>query len=248
MSFSSRIQLRDSQRLSFRGSLDYSNNRFDYLLKEGTFNNSNFTKEHYYRLVLGSNYTKVMGKSWTLTGALYNFTENSRMNYQLNQTKVKGGLTYSETLLEMGVSKRWSKMFASLDGGISQLVYKIRGDANKYRYSPRVSATVKYTLTPGLYVQYRGSLTNSYPTMTMYNNIEQDIDTIQKRRGNPNLKPTTIVSNTLDVNCDVGSWSFYAMYDMFISWKTMLSLSAMTTAILSIRCCRRGIITTPIRR
>lgn len=219
MSFSSRFQLRDSQRLSFRGSLDYSNNRFDYLLKEGAFNNSNFTKEHYYRLVLGSNYTKVMGKSWTLTGALYNFTENSRMNYQLNQTKVKGGLTYSETLLEMGVSKRWSKMFASLDGGISQLVYKIRGDANKYRYSPRVSATVKYTLTPGLYVQYRGSLTNSYPTMTMYNNIEQDIDTIQKRRGNPNLKPTTIVSNTLDVNCDVGSWSFYAMYDMFISWK-----------------------------
>lgn len=219
LSFSSRFQLRDSQRLSFRGSLDYSNNRFDYLLKEGAFNNSNFTKEHYYRLVLGSNYTKVMGKSWTLTGALYNFTENSRMNYQLNQTKVKGGLTYSETLLEMGVSKRWSKMFASLDGGISQLVYKIRGDANKYRYSPRVSATVKYTLTPGLYVQYRGSLTNSYPTMTMYNNIEQDIDTIQKRRGNPNLKPTTIVSNTLDVNCDVGSWSFYAMYDMFISWK-----------------------------
>ena len=219
LSFSSRFQLRDSQRLSFRGSLDYSNNRFDYLLKEGAFNNSNFTKEHYYRLVLGSNYTKVMGKSWTLTGALYNFTENSRMNYQLNQTKVKGGLTYSETLLEMGVSKRWPKMFASLDGGISQLVYKIRGDANKYRYSPRVSATVKYTLTPGLYVQYRGSLTNSYPTMTMYNNIEQDIDTIQKRRGNPNLKPTTIVSNTLDVNCDVGSWSFYAMYDMFISWK-----------------------------
>lgn len=219
LSFSGRFQLRDRQRLSFRGSLDYSNNRFDYLLKEGAFNNSNFTKEHYYRLVLGSNYTKVMNKDWTLTGALYNFTENSRANYLLNQTKVKGGLTYSETLLEMGISKRWEKMFASLDGGISQLIYKIRGDANKYRYSPRVSATVKYTLTPSLFVQYRGSLTNSYPTMTMYNNIEQDIDTIQKRRGNPNLKPTTIVSNTLNVNCDVGSWSFYAMYDMFISWK-----------------------------
>mgnify|MGYP003182260484 FL=1 len=219
LSFSSRFQLRNRQRLSFRGSLDYSNNRFDYLLKEGAFSNSNDTKEHYYRLVLGSNYTKVMDKDWTLTVALYNFTENSRMNYLLNQTRVRGGLTYSETLLEMGISKRWSKMVASLDGGISQLIYKIRGDANKYRYSPRVSATVKYTLTPSLYVQYRGSLTNSYPTMTMYNNIEQDIDTIQKRRGNPNLKPTTIVSNTLNVNCDVGSWSFYAMYDMFISWK-----------------------------
>lgn len=219
LSFSSRFQLRNRQRLSFRGSLDYSNNRFDYLLKEGAISNSNDTKEHYYRLVLGSNYTKVMNKGWTLTGALYNFTENSRMNYLLNQTRVRGGLTYSETLLEMGISKRWSKMVASLDGGISQLIYKIRGDANKYRYSPRVSATVKYTLTPSLYVQYRGSLTNSYPTMTMYNNIEQDIDSIQKRRGNPNLKPTTIVSNTLTVNCDVGSWSFYAMYDMFISWK-----------------------------
>ena len=219
LSFSSRFQLRNRQRLSFRGSWDYSNNRFDYLLKEGAFNNSNFTKEHYYRLVLGSNYTKVMNKGWTLTGALYNFTENSRMNYLLNQTRVRGGLTYSETLLEMGISKRWAEMIASLDGGISQLIYKIRGDANKYRYSPRVSATVKYTLTPSLYVQYRGSLTNSYPTMTMYNNIEQDIDSIQKRRGNPNLKPTTIVSNTLNVNCDVGSWSFYAMYDMFISWK-----------------------------
>lgn len=219
LSFSSRFQLRNRQRLSFRGSLDYSNNRFDYLLKEGAISNSNDTKEHYYRLVLGSNYTKVMNKGWTLTGALYNFTENSRMNYLLNQTRVRGGLTYSETLLEMGISKRWSKMVASLDGGISQLIYKIRGDANKYRYSPRVSATVKYTLTPSLYVQYRGSLTNSYPTMTMYNNIEQDIDTIQKRRGNPNLKPTTIVSNTLNANYDVGSWSFYAMYDMFISWK-----------------------------
>ena len=173
LSFSSRFQLRNRQRLSFRGSLDYSNNRFDYLLKEGAFNNSNFTKEHYYRLVLGSNYTKVMNKGWTLTGALYNFTENSRMNYLLNQTRVRGGLTYSETLLEMGISKRWAEMIASLDGGISQLIYKIRGDANKYRYSPRVSATVKYTLTPSLYVQYRGSLTNSYPTMTMYNNIEQ---------------------------------------------------------------------------
>lgn len=219
LSFSSRFQLRNRQRLSFRGSLDYSNNKFDYLLKEGYFSNSNDTKEHYYRLVLGSNYTKVMDKDWTLTGALYNFTENSRTNYLLNQTKVKGGLTYSETLLEMGISKRWEKMFASLDGGISQLFYKIRSEAHQYRYSPRVSATVKYTFTPSLYVQYRGCLTNSYPTMTMYNNIEQDIDTIQKRRGNPNLKPTTIVSNTLNVNYDVGSWSFYTMYDMFISWK-----------------------------
>lgn len=219
LSFSSRFQLGKRQRLSFRGSLDYSNNRFDYLLNEGTFYNSNYTKEHYYRLVFGSNYTKNMNKNWTLTGALYNFTENSRTNYLLNQINVKGGLTYSETLLELGVSKRWNKMFASLDGGVSQLFYKIRGEKHKYRYSPRISATVTYTFTPTFYLQYRGSVTNSYPTMTMYNNIEQDIDTIQKRRGNPNLKPTTIVSNTLNINYDIKDWSFYAMFDTFISWK-----------------------------
>lgn len=217
--FSSRFQLGDRQRLSFRGSLDYSNNRYDYLLKDGSFNNSNYTKEHYYRFVLGSNYTKVMNKNWPLIGALYNFTENSQTNYLLNQMNVKGGLTYSETLLELGISKRWEKMFTSLDGGVSQLFYKIRGERHKYRYSPRISATVKYNFSPSLYVQYRGNLTNSYPTMTMYNNIEQDIDSIQKKQGNPDLKPTTIVSNTLNINYDMRDWSFYAMYDMFISWK-----------------------------
>lgn len=219
LSFSGRLQFRNRQRLSFRGSLDYSNNRYDYLLKEGSSNNSNYTKEHYYRSVLGSNYTKVMNNNWTLTGALYNFTENSKTNYLLNQMNVKGGLTYSETLLELGISKRAEKMFASLNGGISQLFYKIRGEEHKYHYSPRISATVKYDFTPNLYAQYRGSLTNSYPTLTMYNNIEQDIDTIQKKRGNPDLKPTTIVSNTLNVNYDLSDWSFYAMYDMLLSWK-----------------------------
>lgn len=219
LSFSSRSRLAKRQRLSFRGSLDYSNNRFNYLLKEGSFENSNYTKEHYYRLVLGSNYTKSMSKGWTLTGALYNFTERSRTGYLLNHASVNGGLTYSETLLEAGVSKRWAKMLTSLDGGISQLFYKIRGEKHKSRYSPRIAATVKYSFTPSFYVQYRGSVTNSFPTMTMYNDIEQDIDTIQKRRGNPNLKPTTIVSNSLNINCDINNWSFYAMYDMFISWK-----------------------------
>lgn len=218
LSFSSRSQLGKRQRLSFIGSLDYSNNRFDYLLKEGSFNNSDYTKEHYYRLVLGGHYTKDMNKDWTMTGLLYNFTENSRSDYLLNQISVKGGLTYSETLLQLEISKRWKKMFASLNGGISQLQYKIRREKHKFRYSPRITATVKYTFTPNLYAQYLGSVVNSHPTMTMYNNIEQDIDTIQKRRGNPNLKPTTIVTNTLNINYDLKDWSFYAMYDMFISW------------------------------
>jgi hypothetical protein len=218
-SFSGNFKLGKGQKIRVRGSLNYSNNKYNYLLKEGSYENTNNSKEHFWHFVLGGYYTKSLRRNWKITGSIYNFTNISHTRYLLNDEPVKGELSNSETLYELEVSKRWPKLYASLDGGVSQLYYKTEGQKTKLRLSPRAEVTLKYTFTPHLYLQYRGQVANSYPTMDLYNNIEQDIDTVQKRRGNPNMKPTTIVSNRLDVNYDLGPWSFYAMYDMFISWK-----------------------------
>lgn len=218
-SFSGNFKLGKEQNLRVRGSLNYSHSRYNYLLKEGDYENTNNSKENFWRFVVGGAYIKSLRRNWKIMGSLFNFTNISHTHYLLNAEPVKGELSNSETLYELGASKHWSKLYASLDGGVSQLYYKTEGQKMKLRYSPRAELTLKYTFTPHLYLQYRGEITNSYPTMDLFNNIEQDVDTIQKRRGNPNMKPTTFISNRLDVNYDLGHWSFYAMYDMFISWK-----------------------------
>ena len=209
----------NNQKLGFRGLLDYSNNRYNYFLGEGTDENITDSKEHYYRLVLGINYTKTWQRNWTMTASLFNFTENSHTNYLFNENEEKDKLNYSETLYELGLSKRWQKLFVSIHGGLSQLAIKTGNQESKTFFSPRLITTLKYTVTPNFSIQYRGEITNSAPTMNLFNSTEQKIDKFQKRRGNPNMKVTHIISNRLNINYDINNWSLYYMYDIFISWK-----------------------------
>lgn len=219
LTFSGNLKLKRNQKASFKGSLDYSNNRYDYFMGEGTEENSTYSKEHYYRFILGANYTKTWQRNWSMTASLFNFTENSHTNYLLNKNEVKDKLKYSETLYELGLSKRWQKLFVSINGGISQLIFKTGNNENKTVYSPRLITTLKYTATPNISIQYRGEITNSAPTISLFNNIEQKIDRVQKIRGNPSMGVTHIISNRLNINYDINNWSFYFMYDTFISWK-----------------------------
>lgn len=218
-SFSGTFKIGGGQTLRLQGTFDYSNNKYSYFYNEDATENINQTKEHHWYSRLRLYYVKDLPRQWKLTGSVNGIFENSHTSYLFNQSPVKGGLWYMENLYAIEASKKWERLFASLKGELSQVLYKIRGRETQSYYSPRVTMTAKYTFSPAFSMQYRGTLANSFPSLSEFTDVEQDIDLIQKRRGNPDLRLTEILGNILTVNYDVSHWSLYMRTAFYVSWR-----------------------------
>lgn len=74
-----------------------------------------------------------------------------------------------------------------------------------YRFRPTVRMT--YNFTDNTFLRYRGNIASSAPSLSDLSNVEQLIDSLQIRRGNPNLKPVTRYTNSLYFNHQKGLFS-----------------------------------------
>ena len=82
----------------------------------------------------------------------------------------------------------------------------------RYSFLPRVRLT--YNFSDNFYIRYQGKISRNTPSLSDLNNVEQLIDSLQIRRGNPGLKISTTYNNTLNVDYRKGlfSGSFYLLY------------------------------------
>ncbi len=82
----------------------------------------------------------------------------------------------------------------------------------KYSFLPRIRFT--YNFSDHAYIRYQGQISRATPTLSDLNNVEQLIDSLQIRRGNPNLTMSTVYNNTFNFDYHKGLFSgnLYVLY------------------------------------
>lgn len=82
----------------------------------------------------------------------------------------------------------------------------------QYSFLPRLR--VGYSFSDHASIRYQGDISRGTPALSDLNNVEQLIDSLQIRRGNPGLKMSTVYNNTLNVDYRKGlfSGSLYLLY------------------------------------
>lgn len=148
-------------------------------------------------------------KKYTFVGeGIYekSFTE-SKISVGLKHTQTYTESTYSnstaliarrqsETYLYGEYQIKKGKFNSSLGIGGTRTSYSVEEDKNeKYIFRPVVRIT--YNINEETYLKYNGTIYNRLPWESDMNDVEQSIDSLQIKRGNPNLKPFLTYQNIL---------------------------------------------------
>ena len=107
---------------------------------------------------------------------------------------------------------KWKKMNYTLGVGVTRSWYQQIGqeDYETYQFNPRFS--LSYTFNEEFYARMNGSLNSNEPSLSQLSAVDQLIDSLQIRRGNPDLKPY----NNYRLNLTLG----YNKKKVQINWYT----------------------------
>ena len=79
-------------------------------------------------------------------------------------------------------------------------VYSSQGINCLENYIFRPTIKLSYRIKESMYLQYRGYISGYSPSLSDLNDVSQNIDVYQLRRGNPIIKPVSFCSNEFSVN------------------------------------------------
>jgi hypothetical protein len=82
--------------------------------------------------------------------------------------------------------------------------YNSQGENSNKKYIFRPNLRVSYTINDNAYIRYNGYISGYSPSLSDLNNVEQEIDSLQIRRGNPDLRTVWYYTNTLNAGFNKG--------------------------------------------
>lgn len=172
-------------------------------------------------------YSAIRGKKYSLIGeGIYEkrftnskFSTGIRHQQSLTENKYAGTAS-AETQMQ----EAYTSMYAEYSSKIKKFNYSLslQGSLSwfnqegtgyqKYAFLPRLR--LGYNFSDHLLIRYQGEISSGTPALSDLNHVEQLIDSLQIRRGNPNLKMSTVYNNTVNVDYRNGlfSGSFYLLY------------------------------------
>lgn len=113
------------------------------------------------------------------------FSDNTYDGTMLYTTKMK----QSETYLYTEFQGKWEKLNYTLGIGVTRSWLKQEGAEGYQTYTFRPRFSLRYAFSDNLYARLNGSLVNNPPALSQLSAVEQLIDSMQIRRGNPTLNP-----------------------------------------------------------
>lgn len=132
------------------------------------------------------------GIKHTQTYTSNEYSGNVKTNIGMNTAET---YAYAEYQLKQG---KFNYMFGL--GGMRTYNSQAGKSNEKYIFRPTVRIT--YNVNDNLFFRYNGYISGYAPSLSDLNNVSQAIDSLQIRRGNPNLKTVTFYNNTI-----TGSWN-----------------------------------------
>lgn len=113
------------------------------------------------------------------------------------------GLNFAETYGYAEYQFRKSKFNYTFGLGVMRTYNSQDGKSNK-KYILRPTLRISYNINDNAYIRYNGSISGYSPSLSDLNNVEQEIDSLQIRRGNPNLETVMYYVNTLNAGYNKG--------------------------------------------
>lgn len=186
-----------------------------------------FYQEKKHSGILTDIFSATRGKKYSFIGeGIYekNFTDSkisTGIRHQQSLTENRyAGTSSAETQMQ----EAYSSAYIEFSSKVKRLKYSVgvqgsrswfnqEGEGyQKYSILPRLRLT--YHLSDNAFISYQGQISRSTPALSDMNNVEQLIDSLQMRRGNPNLKMSTVYNNTLNVDYHKGLFngSLYVLY------------------------------------
>ncbi|EGK01179.1 TonB-dependent receptor [Dysgonomonas gadei] len=170
----------------------------------------------------------------SVTGDKYSFIMEGIYEKKLNTGKLSGGIkhtqSYTSNVYDGNVSTNIGLNFAETYGygelqwrknkfnytlGLGVMrTYNSQGDGKNEKYIFRPTLRIAYNINDNTYIRYNGYISGYSPSLSDLNNVEQEIDSLQIRRGNPNLQTVWFYSNTLNAGFNKGIFGaeFYMRY------------------------------------
>lgn len=165
-----------------------TNDQFTYNMK---------TDENYYRLVgdiiyyinlKNNNYFMANLTHYQyITSDTYTGDIQSDMNLLSGESQFR--LTYAQTL--------WKKLFLQFTLGGSINMYSLKHEMSKTTFSPRPYLQLQYTINNKNNISAFANMGNSHPQLSSLNNLDQPVDFVHTRRGNPNLGITKFIGSNI---------------------------------------------------
>ena len=128
----------------------------------------------------------------TYTENIYSGDANRNIGMNTSETYV-----YAEYLLKHG-------KFNYMAGLGAMRTYNSQGDQSNQKYIFRPTLRVAYDVNDNLFFRYNGYISGYPPSLSDLNNVVQSINTLEIRKGNPNLRTVTYYSNTLTAGWNKG--------------------------------------------
>ena len=155
-------------------------------------------------------YSSVLGDKYSLIGegiyektlkagkisAGLKHTQSYTSNSYEGNVAANVGLNFAETYGYAEFQFKKNKFNYSLGLGVMRN-YNSQGENHNEKYIFRPNVRVSYSINDNAYIRYNGYISGYSPSLSDLNNVEQDIDSLQIRRGNPNLQTVWYYTHTL---------------------------------------------------
>ncbi|MBK5722720.1 TonB-dependent receptor [Dysgonomonas sp. Marseille-P4677] len=154
-----------------------------------------------YSFIAEAIYEKKIGEG-KLSGGLKH-TQSYTQNTYTGNIGTNVNLNFAETYGYAEYQLRRNKFNYTFGLGVMRS-YNSQGDSNNEKYIFRPTLRVIYNINDNTYIRYNGYISGYSPSLSDLNNVEQDIDSLQIRRGNPNLQTVWYYTNTLNAGFKKG--------------------------------------------
>lgn len=194
----------------------YSQNNYERKFEQDMHTIYSQVFEKYLRINGGGDYTNWLDDNRRVTLQVYHFQDISKSQYQ--------GTFESEEELNSGQSMGWIEYFkkwgqtslATRVGGTYSFYVQSKGKVKDF-FSFRPQVIFQHSINDNNTLQLRSFLGNSSPWLASLSDVEQQIDFLTIRRGNPNLQRMIMWNNSLNYWLSVRPFniSFFMNHELF---------------------------------
>ena len=182
------FNLPKKQYIEAKVSGSYSDNDYYYTYDENEYSTMTNTEESMYMLRGDLNYG-IQLKHHNSLAILATHYHNTSLSHYRGDNPSRQHLWTGQSLLLVEYSQNFGKKLSfKFAPGLSSLVYKLHGSEAVNQFSPRVRLSLVYRPANKHQIRFNGVVGNNMPVISYLNNAEQNIDSLQVKRGNPQLE------------------------------------------------------------
>ena len=203
--FKRELKHKQSIALNVVGTYINSNNESNYLESEQSVTTTDIYNKvdgDKYSVIGEAIYEKQFAEMTFSTGAKYTqgYAENIYKGSTDTKTEMKNSDSYAFAQLQGKIAKKFGY---TLGLGGARIWFK-EGENDATFYTFRPSVQISYQFNDNLSLKYSFVVNNRTPSLGQLSSVEQQTDSYQISRGNPNLRPTNIYDNRLMINLNKG--------------------------------------------